>query len=187
MTHGQASITTLLGGLLKNRHLVPSMRRVMVMSLWEQVVGKTVAVKSWPERMDDGVLVVGVCSHAWANELDVLRPKILARYRQLLGRSVLKDVQFHVTRRKARQDADHPLPTPLHPEPHQLVATAPVPETLLDGVSNPEVRDLLGPVFARLRAAREWKQEQGWKRCPSCARIYHGTECPYCDGGQSVA
>jgi predicted nucleic acid-binding Zn ribbon protein len=136
MTQGQTSIQTLLGGLLKNRQMVASMRRVMVMSLWEQVVGQLVAQKAWPEKVADGVLTIGVTSHAWATELQLLKPQILTRYRQLLGRTILK--------------------------------------------SNPEVRDLLAPVFARLRAQREWKREHGWAHCNTCERIYHGQHCPYC-------
>ena len=43
MAHGQESIQSLLGGLLKDRRMLSSMRRVMVMTLWEQVVGDLVA------------------------------------------------------------------------------------------------------------------------------------------------
>ncbi len=58
MAYGGASIQNLLGGLLKNKQLLSSMRRAMVMSLWPQVVGKLVAEKSWPEKIAEGVLIV---------------------------------------------------------------------------------------------------------------------------------
>ncbi len=181
MQYGQGSIQSLLGGLLKNRQLVASMRRVMVMSLWEQVVGALVAEKTWPEKIADGVLTVGVISHAWAEELHLLKPQIVSRYRQLLGRSALKDVEFRVGRRKARRDDEAaPRHLAVHPAPHELPPIAPVPDYLLDGVANPEIRDLLGPVFARLRAEREWKREQGWVCCDGCGRVFHGSHCPNC-------
>lgn len=170
----------MLGGLLKNRHLVTSLRRVMVLSLWEQVVGPIVAQKSWPERVNDGVLVVGVTSHAWAQQLHMLKPQIISRYRQLLGRSALKDVEFRIGRRKARQDDDPSMAVTLHPQPEERLPEPPPPGNLLDGVSNPEVRELLGPRFARMRAEREWKQQHGWERCPACQRIFHGPACPHC-------
>lgn len=187
MAHGQASIQALLGGLLKNRHLLSSMRRVMVMSLWEQVVGKIVAQKSWPEKVADGVLIVGVTSHPWASELQLLKPQILSRYRQLLGRSALKDLEFHVTRRKARKEDAERMHIVLHPARHEHLQAQPVPGHLLADISNPEVRDLLGPVFAKLRAERTWKHEHGWAHCVGCRRIFHGATCPHCGGSPEVA
>jgi len=187
MAHGQASIQALLGGLLKNRQMLSSMRRVMVMSLWEQVVGKIVAQKSWPEKVVDGVLYIGVTSHPWAAELDLLKPQILSRYRQLLGRSVLKDVVFRVARRKARKDEALEVGIVLHPAPNETLPAQPVPGTLLDGVTNPEVRNLLAPLFAKMRAEREWKREHGWARCTACGRVFNGTTCPHCGGCPEVA
>jgi predicted nucleic acid-binding Zn ribbon protein len=180
MNYGQAPIGNILGGLLKNRHLVADMRRVMVLSLWERVVGELVAKKAWPEGVDDGVLTVAVTTHAWAQELDLLKPQILSRYRQLLGRNALRDVRFRVgRRRKSPEPAPAPIP-PLHPTREERLSTEPVPGDLLSDIGNPEVRTLLGPVFARLRAARAWKQEHGWTRCPTCHRVHARAACPYC-------
>jgi predicted nucleic acid-binding Zn ribbon protein len=177
---------SLLGGLLKNRQLVSSFRRVMVMSLWEQVVGPLVAQKSWPEKVSDGVLLVGVISHPWAAELQLLKTQILTRYRQLLGRSALKDIEFRVGRRKAQQTTEQQRINALHPAPGEQLVAQPVPGAVLAGVSNPEVRDLLAPVFARLRAEREWKREHGWARCGGCQRIFHGVSCPHCGAPTEV-
>ena len=187
MAHGGASIQALLGGLLKNRHLLASMRRVMVMSLWEQVVGSIVAQKSWPEKVTDGVLFVGVTSHPWAAELQLLKPQILARYRQLLGRAALKDVEFRVARRKSKKDDGASMSIALHPAPHEQLPAHPVPGHLLEDISNPEVRDLLAPVFAKIHAERAWKREHGWARCTSCHRVFHGTICPHCGGCPETA
>ncbi|HEY3417419.1 MAG TPA: DUF721 domain-containing protein [Armatimonadota bacterium] len=188
MTQGQASLQTLVGGLLKNPKLVSSMRRVMLMSLWPQVVGELVAQKSWPEKVEDGVLIVGVVSHAWANELHMLKAQIIARYRKLLGRSILRDVEFRVTRRKARGQQEQAGMAPmLHPAPHEKLPLQPVPKDLFAGITNPEVRDVLAPMFSRLRAERDWKQQNGWARCPACQRIFHGANCPHCHGQQGIS
>ncbi len=179
---------SLLGGLLKNRQLVADMRRVMVMTLWEQVVGGVVAKKSWPEKVGDGVLTIGVISHAWAEELHLHKAEILARYRQLLGRDALKDIHFHVARRKAAGETDPARGNVvLHPMTLEELPTRPVPGDLLAGISNPSVRDLLAPSFARLRAEREWKEEHGWSRCDGCHRIFHGHACPHCGGRPEAA
>ncbi len=172
---------SLLGGLLKNKQMVASMRRVMVMSLWEQVVGQLVAKKSWAEKVTDGVLTIGVTSHAWATELQLLKPQILARYRQLLGRSILKDVAFRVGRRKTAPSESATSTTAiLHPRAGESLPHEVVPSSTFDGVSNPEVRELLAPMFARMCAQRTWKREHGWTRCDACTRIYNGPKCPFC-------
>jgi hypothetical protein len=159
------------------------MRRVMLMSLWPQVVGELVAQKSWPEKVEEGILIVGVVSHAWANELHLLKTQIIARYRKLLGRSSLRDVEFRVLRRKNRGAEEKAAITPmLHPAPHEKLPLQPVPTDVFAGITNPEVRDTLAPMFARLRAERTWKQQNGWSRCASCQRIIHGANCPHCNG-----
>ena len=163
------------------------MRQVMVMTLWEQVVGGIVAQKSWPESVKEGVLTVGVTSHAWAEELHLLKGQIVTRYRQLLGRAALKDVTFRVSRRKHHDSRAADAPLVLHPAREERLPVQPVPGHLLDGVTNPEVRDLLGPVFARLRAEREWKTAHGWARCPACSHIYHGSACPHCAAAPQLA
>jgi|GEM_PF-1242889 len=180
MAHGQASIQSLLGGLLRDSRMVASMRRVMVMTMWEQVVGELVARKSWPEKVNEGVLTVGVTSHTWADQLHLLKPQILSRYRQLLGRSILKDVEFRVTRRKPARKETPGECLPLHPPPGEELPEDPAPAELFDGVQNPEIKAMLGPVFARLRAERQWKYEQGWARCAACRRVFHGKVCPQC-------
>ncbi len=172
---------------MKNRRLLGSMRRVMVMSLWEQVVGTIVAQKSWPEKMADGTLYVGVTSHPWAAELHLLKPQILIRYRQLLGRTAIKDVEFRVTRRRARKDEEGASHIVLHPAPNEALSPQPIPGSLLAEIHNPEVRDLLGPVFAKLRAERQWKREHGWAHCTACRRVIHGSVCPYCGGCPEAA
>lgn len=180
MASGQASIQALLGGLIKNRQLVASMRRVMVMSLWERVVGPVVAQKSWAEKVKDNVLTVGVVSHAWASELQLLKTQILSRYRQLLGKSILKDIEFHVSRRKHRVTAEGRAIIPLHPSPGETLPANPVPDIILSDVSNPEIRELLGPLFSRLRAKRSWKEEHGWGQCKTCHGVYYGESCTHC-------
>ncbi len=185
MAHGQESIQTLLGGLLKDRRMLASMRRVMVMSLWDQVVGALVAQKSWPLKVEEGVLHVGVTSHTWADELHLLKPQILSRYRQLLGRSALKDVAFRVARRKKEVEVT-PVPTNLlRPTPAERPPDLPAPREVFAGVAHPEVRERRAPAFARLRAERQWKRDHGWVRCDRCRRVFHAdprTPCPHCGG-----
>ena len=180
---------TLLGGLLKNRQLVSSMRRVMVMTLWDQVVGEVLSRKSWPEKMAaDGVLTVGVKDHSWAEELRLHKVQIISRYHLLLGNSALNDVNFRVSKRKSRLPImEEKKSIILHPTPADPLPSLSEPDEMLREVTNPEVRDLLTPRFARLNAERKWKEAHGWARCDDCERIFHGATCPHCGGHPKVA
>lgn len=158
----------------------------MVMSLWEQVVGHLVAQKSWPEKVADGVLAIGVTSHAWAAELQLLKPEIIKRYQKLLGRSILKDITFRVGRRRASSRASSSETTVLlHPQAGERLPYQPVPPAVFEGVSNPEVREALTPFFSRLCSQRTWKQNHGWARCDSCHFFYYGEHCPYCAAAET--
>ena len=179
----QLKLDAVLGSLLKNKRFAANLRRVMVLTMWKQVVGPLIAQKSWPVRISEGTLHVGVSSHAWCDQLHLLTPQILERYKTLLGRASVKKIEFRVGRRsKAGGEDPHSL-HPLNP-PHGEKLPSPPPETdPLAHITNPEVRASLAPGFARLRATRAWKEAHGWTRCATCGKVHHlSAGCPWCEG-----
>lgn len=82
-------------------------RARVVMKRWEEVVGSSLANRSFPDRFDHGVLWVAVEGSAWAQELRLMKLKILQRLNELSGHSKLfADIRFGVRK----------LP-PLEPDP----------------------------------------------------------------------
>lgn len=59
---------------------------------WEQIVGETLADHAVVESFDDGVLVVRCDSTAWATQLRLLSPQLLARLADEVGTSVVTKV-----------------------------------------------------------------------------------------------
>ncbi len=64
---------------------------------WPEIVGALLAERSCPDRYDRGVVWVAVEGSAWAQELRLAKPRILARLRELAGDEFLfEDLRFGV-------------------------------------------------------------------------------------------
>jgi predicted nucleic acid-binding Zn ribbon protein len=64
---------------------------------WPEVVGEMLAAKSWPDRYTRGTVWVAVQGSAWAQELRLMKPKILERLRDMSGDpEMFTDVRFGV-------------------------------------------------------------------------------------------
>lgn len=178
----QLKLDEVLGALLKNKRFAANLRRVVVLTMWNQVVGPANAQKSWPVRFSDGVLYVGVVSHAWADQLHLLTPQILARYKALPGHAVVKKIEFRFgLRGRTAENTDPHSLHPLRPLSKEELSIPPTTADPLAGITNPEIRTALAPGFARMRATRAWKETHGWTRCETCGKVYHLTAgCPWC-------
>lgn len=60
-----------------------------VLGRWDQVVGAEVASHCTPETFEDGVLTVRTDSTAWATQVRLLAPRVLARLSDDLGAGVV--------------------------------------------------------------------------------------------------
>ncbi|HIE04402.1 MAG TPA: DUF721 domain-containing protein [Candidatus Latescibacteria bacterium] len=66
----------------------------MAPSLWNEVVGETIAAHTSVIGIRGGVLVVRVGSASWRNELFFMKPKILEKLNARIGSDVVKDIRF---------------------------------------------------------------------------------------------
>jgi predicted nucleic acid-binding Zn ribbon protein len=180
MPRGEAALNDILGGLIKKRRLGHGIRKALVLTRWAEVVGVAAARKSWPEHLQDGVLTVGVSDHAWLEQLHLLAPQILARYTQVLGKGLVKEIVFHFASRRRKKNTAPPEVVLLHPTAKDRLPVTPLPEQLLAEVADPELRARLAPAFARLRASRAWKEAHGWRTCAGCGGVTHASTCAIC-------
>lgn len=68
---------------------------------WPAVVGERVAEHARAVRVDGGRLFVEVDSPVWAQELSLMKPKILAQVNALIGSDAIGNVLFRVRREHA--------------------------------------------------------------------------------------
>jgi len=77
-----------------------------VMRRWEEVVGATLASRSCPDRYDRGVIWVAVEGSAWAQELRLMKHKILSKLSEFAGHpGLFTDIRFGVRKLPVREES----------------------------------------------------------------------------------
>ncbi len=72
-----------LAAYLKQSGFSKRLQQAEVVEIWPELVGPQIAAVTAPESVTpDGVLRVRVATAAWANELSLMTPRILARINQ---------------------------------------------------------------------------------------------------------
>jgi len=75
-----SSLADALANYLKRAGLVKRIAQAGVVEQWAELVGPQIAAVTAPESVTpDGVLRVRVATAAWANELSLMTPRILAK------------------------------------------------------------------------------------------------------------
>jgi predicted nucleic acid-binding Zn ribbon protein len=67
-----------------------------VIQQWAKIVGKNISLHTQPFRIKGGVLFIGVDSGIWANELYLLKDKIIADINKKIGKPIIRDIYFKV-------------------------------------------------------------------------------------------
>lgn len=65
-----------------------------VISRWDQLVGEAIAQHCRPETFEDGTVVVGCDSTAWATNLKLMKPKILDVFEKELGQGIVTEIEI---------------------------------------------------------------------------------------------
>jgi predicted nucleic acid-binding Zn ribbon protein len=74
-----------LGKAVEHPEVLRAGRAKKVLRSWKSIVGTELALRSWPERYDRGVLWVAVTGSAWAQELRMAQESILQRLNEQAG------------------------------------------------------------------------------------------------------
>ena len=75
-----ASLADALASYLRRSGFAKRIQQAEVVDAWAELVGPQIAAVTAPESVtQDGVLRVRVATAAWANELSLMTPRILAR------------------------------------------------------------------------------------------------------------
>lgn len=81
--------------LLADRGWAASVAAASVPARWAEFVGPDVAAHSRPVSLLDGVLTVEAESTAWATQLRLLEPTLIARIEAAVGRGVVTNLRVH--------------------------------------------------------------------------------------------
>ena len=80
-------------------------KRIALWQKWNEVVGEPIASHARPTRLEDGVLVVTVSSHSWAQELQHMKGDLADRLNRAFGAKKVREIYF-VTGNDDRGDGE---------------------------------------------------------------------------------
>ena len=148
----------LVDKLLKGLGLNERLQQYRALIIWEEVVGPQIAARTRPIRIREGVLEVNVDQPTWRQQLQLMKPKILAQLNAELGKATIKDLYLKrgkVSARAVKQEEPPPAwrMVQLDESEKQQVTE------LLTAIEDPELRDEMEKFL--LKQTRLLKAEAG--------------------------
>ena len=80
--------------LAKHLGLEKNLEDYQVVTSWAEIVGEQIAKVTQAQRMENGVLFVGVSTAPWRAELSMKRMEIMQKINALFGKNVVKEIRF---------------------------------------------------------------------------------------------
>ncbi len=90
------SIADVLSKTLKKMDLEAPMKKYSIWNYWEEIVGRQVASKAQPLRVQEKTLVVGVISHTWMTELTHMKAMLLKKIREKIEDCPINQIRFEL-------------------------------------------------------------------------------------------
>ncbi len=144
--------------LLKGLGLNERLQQYRALIIWEEVVGPQIAARTRPIRIREGVLEVNVDQPTWRQQLQLMKPKILAQLNAELGKATIKDL--YLKRGKVSVRAEKQAEPPPAWRMVQLDESEKQQVTgLLTAIEDPELRDEMEKFL--LKQMRLLKAEAG--------------------------
>jgi len=101
-----------LGDLLGKHGVARELREHRIVARWRDMVGETLAERTFPDGLERGVLWVRVKNSSWLHQLSFLRDDLVARIARELGDPPLvREIRFHIGPRERVADDDALAPT----------------------------------------------------------------------------
>jgi hypothetical protein len=125
---------------LKRFELTARLDEYGVWPIWNDVVGKTIALNAQPEKIRNGTLFVKVTSPVWMQQLQFMKEMIVEKLNQRLNQrlkgEVVKTIFFMVGRIDTPEnESAEALATQANPVPR------PVDENFLQSIDDPAIRE----------------------------------------------
>lgn len=152
-----ATAADLVQQLLQQRGMEGKIEEYRTWQIWDEVVGPQIARRARPIRIRDGVLEVRVDQPVWMQQLQLLKPRILARLNAALGKELLRDLFL---RRGTIDQAPTaaPEPPPAWLQIKLSDAEKQEIEVSVASIADPELRDSLRALLRRQKQLAKSRQ-----------------------------
>ncbi|HWM87986.1 MAG TPA: DUF721 domain-containing protein [Kofleriaceae bacterium] len=147
-----------LAGLLDRHGIARELREHRILARWREIVGDTLADRTWPDGLERGVLWIRVKNSSWLHQLSFLRDDLVGRLNRELGDPPLvREIRFHVGPRKMPADdalaptlrIRRPLPRQRQPPPAATAERLAAIEREADRIGDAELRAIVLDVRRR--------------------------------------
>ncbi|MDD9304205.1 MAG: DUF721 domain-containing protein [Desulfobacter sp.] len=68
----------------------------LIWDLWDQAVGRPIAMNAKPDAFKDGILSVNVSSSAWIHQLKFLEKEIIANLNKAMDTPLITQIRFKI-------------------------------------------------------------------------------------------
>jgi predicted nucleic acid-binding Zn ribbon protein len=139
------SFSTILSGLAKRLGLQSHLFELRLQQQWHEIIGQPVACHTWPAQVRFKKLYLIVRNSVWLQQLNFLKPTLLAKINERAGSEVLTDIAFRVG------EIPESRPVAAGPSPERLAVsdTAMIEaQAHAAAVQDPELRTRLAAVMA---------------------------------------
>lgn len=174
-----------MGAALKGLNLDLRMREGKAMALWPDIVGEVTANRTRPLYVNRGTLVVLVASSAWANQLNLLKPKLLEAFSQRCGPGVIKDIRW----KNGEQEAENakgelgPVLRPRRPQAPDDTPIAPEERATIDAmlraITDPQLAKTVERTLVAQARRRARLKRIGWVTCKRCGVLHDQADRPF--------
>ncbi len=67
-----------------------------IWDIWDDAVGKPIAMNAKPDSFKDGILIVNVSSSAWIHQLKFLEKEMVSNLNKQLDLPIVKQIRFKI-------------------------------------------------------------------------------------------
>jgi predicted nucleic acid-binding Zn ribbon protein len=89
-------IGRILGDVLKTYRSEPAVDLTTVWSVWDGVVGASIAENARPAAFKSRILLVHVSSSAWIHQLQFFKKSIIEQLNRTLGKTLVEEIKFKI-------------------------------------------------------------------------------------------
>jgi len=157
------SVQNVLRQLFAQRDLESQLRKYRAWRWWPSVVGPQVAARARPIRLRKDILEIQVDHPVWMQQLQLLKPRILARLNEALGETLITDLYLrygHTATVPAPPPARPALPGNWQQQALSEEDTAHL-QQLAAGLSDPELQQRLLRLLELQRRLEKAREAQG--------------------------
>ena len=139
----------ILQGILRKHNIFFNSEEQHLLEVWQKAVGPKISVQTRPDKLKRNTLFIKVSSSVWMQQLHILKPEIIEKINQLLGKELIKNIHFSIGEIPAPMSANSytssfsPDSYPLKEKDKKLI------EKSISQVEDPELKEILRRVMTK--------------------------------------